>query len=66
MGEQCAQCTKQVEEYLSFETPRGEPVCAACYFAVWGPSGAAEISLEAERLADGMRADPLGGLRMVD
>jgi hypothetical protein len=55
MAKSCAQCSKQLEEHLSFETPRGETVCAPCYFAVWGFSGAAEISLEADRLMEGRR-----------
>ena len=66
MAEHCAQCSKQVEEHLSFETPRGETVCAPCYFAVWGPSGAAEISLEAERLTDGRRQAHSHSIRWID
>ena len=33
-----------MHERLGFQGPDGETLCGACYFAIWGPSGAAEIS----------------------
>ncbi len=48
--EQCAKCGTEVRERLGFESPTNEALCGSCYFAVWGPSGAAEIARAAELL----------------
>jgi hypothetical protein len=50
MKDQCTTCRTEAIDRLGFQGPNGESLCGACYFAVWGPSGAAEISRAVELL----------------
>jgi hypothetical protein len=39
MKEHCAQCLTSLPPGASHEAPRGDLLCAPCYFALWGPTG---------------------------
>jgi hypothetical protein len=50
MTDRCSQCRHEVTDHRGYESPDGAVLCGSCYFALWGPSGAAEISRAVELL----------------
>jgi hypothetical protein len=59
--ERCTQCDSDVREGNGYEGPMGEQLCGPCYFAVWGPTGAAEISRAVELLTPAAEPQPRRG-----
>ena len=63
MSDRCTNCSAEVQGRRGIENPAGETLCGSCYFAIWGPSGAAEIAQAAELLAPAQPQPPRGWFR---
>jgi hypothetical protein len=61
MSDRCNNCSAEVRDRRGLETPTGETLCGSCYFAIWGLSGAAEITQAAEALAPASDSEPRRG-----
>ncbi len=63
--EHCAQCLQKVEDGLGYATSNVETLCGPCYFALWGPRGAAAISRSTERRRPDTRRPPPSKTRWI-
>jgi hypothetical protein len=44
MTDRCAQCLSVLPERLGYRSPQGHSLCGPCYFALWGPKGADQLT----------------------
>ena len=56
--DRCTKCQVEFHDRLGYEGMNGETLCGQCYFAIWGVSGAAEISAAVELLTPDHTASP--------